>query len=163
MGKITETNNEFKHLTGGNTVAQNLQELNTAVVANDDAITRLDGAVGTENSVLYKVYNNAETGKFSGTGSLAGQATIQAAINEVNRKADATNTAATVANNGSYVKVANSIATNLTNLDVATKANSQAITDILAANIPVYGEWNNTNSTANVSISSLRMSLECFI
>ena len=139
------------------TVATNLKALDTQVVAVQGDITRLDGAVGTANSVLDKVYNNAETGKFSGTGSLASQATIQAAINEVNRKADATNTAATVANNGSYVKVANSIATNLTNLDVATKANADAITAILGSTIPVYSDWSNSGSATNsVTVGSLQ-------
>jgi len=162
VGQVTTEGSYVKTIgTGANqkTVAKNLEDLDTQVVAAEADITTLKGDVDTSGSVLKSIKDNAKTATFtaannSSLASLGQNATISDAIEEVNRKADAADNAATVAN-GTYIRHNNTVAQNLANLDTSVARNATTINSILNTVVPVYGTWGSTTPTQTVTIANI--------
>ncbi len=131
--------------------------------ANLTNATSIDGAIKTLDTDMGATANLKKN--TSGTDFVDGNVlynhngTLVQAVQKIAAAVDTANsgnsTKNTVQNNGNYITAGDGVASNLVALDTAAKANSTAINQILATNIPVYTTWNNSTPT-NVSISNLQ-------
>lgn len=130
--------------------------INAVDTALDGRLDTLEGAVGTENSVLYKIKNNAASADYDNEDSEMNATTIQGAIDELDTRLDTvTSNAGALSADGNYIFQTNTVSQNLSALDTQLKTDTDAIAAINAKQIPIVTDWADQSTVTYTTVASL--------